>query len=81
MDHFLQELKLLLRLILILFGEVASFISIQIATGGQLRMKIFQTLRLLSLVNLARSLSFVCIDRVFFVETYGVRLGRGKYHE
>jgi hypothetical protein len=81
MDHFLQELKLLLRLILILFGELSSFISIQIATGGQLRMKIFQTLRLLSFVNLARSLSFVCIDRVFFVETYGVRLGRGKYHE
>ena len=81
MDHFHQELKLLLRLILILFGEPASYISSQISTEVQLRKKFFQTLRLLSFVNLARSLSFVCIDRVFSIETYGVRLGRGKYHE
>ena len=41
MDYFHQEIKLLLRLILIWFGEPASYISSQISTGGQLRKKFF----------------------------------------
>jgi hypothetical protein len=81
MDHLIRELKLLLRLVLILIGEVASFISTRISTGGQLRMKIFQALRLLSFVNWIRSLRFVCIGRDFSVEISSVRLGREKYHE
>jgi len=81
MDHFHQELKLLLRLVLILFGEPASFISAQLFTRGQLRMKNFQALTLLSFVKGIGSLSFVGMDWVFFVEISGVRLGRGKYHE
>jgi len=78
MDHFIREYKLLLRLILILFDEPVSFISSQIVTRGQLRMKNFLTLRLLCFVNGAGNLSLVGKGWVFFVGISGVWIGRKK---
>ena len=78
MDHFLRELKPLLRLVLILFRDVALFTSTRISTGGQLRMKNFQTLRLLCFVNGAGTLTLVGKGRVFSVGISGVWIGRKK---
>jgi hypothetical protein len=76
MNHLGHELKLLLRLVLILFDKLVSIINSQISTCGKLRMKIIQTLRLLAFINWSGNLSFVCIDRVFFTGISSVRLGR-----